>query len=240
VVIRASALLILTVTLPAAAQVTPAIPRKSSGVPSNPSMGKQEFEKGLALYQAGNYAEARPLFEEAYVLSDHRPTTIRAYAQCERMLENDPHAIELFEEYLATTPTPDDTAAIRDTITALEARNKARLARLAKVATPLPTAPPAPPAVPVVASKDDGASMPWGPIAITAGGAATLAGGVILFVMGKSAASNVEGAAIGTPFSTVRDDADRAPALMTAGTIIGAAGLAALGAGIVWWVTSEE
>ena len=40
--------------------------------------GRVEFERAMALFQAGDHAAARPLFEQAYALSGKRPSAARA------------------------------------------------------------------------------------------------------------------------------------------------------------------
>lgn len=97
--------------------------------------GKAEYEKAVKYSKAGEYEAALPLFERAYVLSNKRPSTILALAQCERELKMYDAAIGHFREYLAGKPAPKDAPKIEETIALLEdlrAREKERLARAAE------------------------------------------------------------------------------------------------------------
>lgn len=101
-----------------------------------------------------------------------------------------------------------------------------------------PPPPPAPEAVRVSAEVDRGGPSlaPWLVIGGTA--AVAITGGVLLGV-GKSDASSVENAPQGTAFSDVSGAADRAPVLMTTGTILIGVGVAGAAAG-VWWLLSSD
>ncbi|MCC7381603.1 MAG: tetratricopeptide repeat protein [Deltaproteobacteria bacterium] len=107
---------------------------------------------------------------------------------------------------------------------------------------PIGPAPPPPPPVPeaarVTADVDRGGPSlaPWLVIGGTA--AVAITGGVLLGV-GKSDASSVENAPQGTAFSDVSGAADRAPVLMTTGTILIGVGVAGAAAG-VWWLLSSD
>lgn len=207
--------------------------------------GRAEFERAMALFQAGDHAGARPLFEQAYTLSGRRPSTTRALAQCERALGNLSRAIELFTEYVASTPAPADADAIRVTIGELSAQQAARLAaeeaaRTAALTPPPPSAPaPTPPPAVLVAPPAPEPVVRWGPIVGVGASALLAAGGVTLWAVGRADASAVESAAPGTPFTDVSAAADRAPVLMTTGTVVAAVGAAALGLSVYWLLTDD-
>jgi hypothetical protein len=78
------------------------------------SDGRDEYERATKLFQNRDYESALASFEKAYVLSGHRPSTIRALAQCERALHLYDRAIGHFREYFATVPP--DAASIEATI----------------------------------------------------------------------------------------------------------------------------
>jgi tetratricopeptide (TPR) repeat protein len=80
--------------------------------------GKKEFERAMTYFDAGEYEAALPLFQKAYENSGHRPSTIRALAQCERALKMYDPAITHFREYLATDP--QEAVAIVETVRLLE------------------------------------------------------------------------------------------------------------------------
>lgn len=214
---------------------------KRAPAPSPEAAARESFERALALFNAGDFAAALPLFERAYEQSGHRASTIRALAQCERALGHAGRAIILFREYLATQPRPADAPAIETTIAELDAAEAARLAALAP--PPPPPPPAAEPAAPVVAVAAAPPPPPdgvrWAPIAAVSASALVTGAGVTLFALGKSDAATVEGAAPGTAYADVRDAADRAPALMTAGTVVASVGVVALGAAVYWLLASE-
>lgn len=81
---------------------------------------RAEFELGRAHYLRGAYDEALPHLRRAYVLSNKRPSTIRALAQCERMLGSWDDAIALYREYLSTGPGEAEEAAIERVLAELE------------------------------------------------------------------------------------------------------------------------
>ncbi|MCK6552949.1 tetratricopeptide repeat protein, partial [Myxococcota bacterium] len=84
------------------------------------SEARAEFELGRAHYLRGAYDEALPHLRRAYVLSNKRPSTIRALAQCERMLGSWDDAITLYREYLATRPGEAEEAAVARMLEDLE------------------------------------------------------------------------------------------------------------------------
>ena len=129
---------------------------------------KQAYDKALKYSNAGEYEAALPHFERAYELSNHRPSTIIALAQCERELKLYEKAIAHFKEYLALKPAPKDSDKIRETVALLEELHSEEVARRAKeeelerqrekeqadekevAATPPVAPPPAPPPPPTV------------------------------------------------------------------------------------------
>lgn len=90
----------------------------TSGRADDASEAKEAFLKGKRFFEAEEFEAARTLFERAYELSGHRPSTIFALAQCERSLKNYDRAIALFEEYLATDPP--DAESVRETVKLLK------------------------------------------------------------------------------------------------------------------------
>jgi tetratricopeptide (TPR) repeat protein len=73
--------------------------------------GKAEFEEAKRLFDRGEPERALPLFEEAYRLSNRRPSTILALALCERELELFARALEHLDEYLEAEPSERETYA---------------------------------------------------------------------------------------------------------------------------------
>lgn len=101
---------------------------------------KSSFQKANRFFEAGEYEAALPLYEQAYALSNRRPSTIRALAQCERALKLYERAIAHFREYLETQP--EDAERIIETLELLEEL------REASEATPVPPPPPPPEVAP--------------------------------------------------------------------------------------------
>jgi tetratricopeptide (TPR) repeat protein len=93
---------------------------------------KRAYEKALKYSNAAEYEAALPYFERAYELSNHRPSTIVALAQCERELKLYEKAIAHFQEYLALKPAPKDSDKIAETVALLEELRTEELARKAK------------------------------------------------------------------------------------------------------------
>lgn len=104
----------LGVTIIALAQVV-----LLSGVAQADDMeaAKQAYSTASRFFQAEEYEAALPLFQQAYRLSNQRPATIFALAQCERSLKLYDAAMAHFKEYLATNPP--DAANVKETITLL-------------------------------------------------------------------------------------------------------------------------
>jgi membrane protein implicated in regulation of membrane protease activity len=81
-------------------------------------------------------------------------------------------------------------------------------------------------------AKSSGRSsvLPW---SLVIGGGALTAGGVVLFALGRAAASDVENAKDGATYASIRDAQSRAPVLSNLGIALIGVGLAAAGAGVV-------
>jgi tetratricopeptide (TPR) repeat protein len=163
------------------------------------SNGLAEFERGNEFFEAGEYDLALPYFQKAYELSDHRPSTIRALAQCERAMQLYDEAIAHFQEYLDTSP--DEAAQIEKTLELLEeARRKKKREAAAKPPPPpalqepgaprtseLAVAPPPPPPPPAAVATEmtkepEGSGVGWTILWISLGVAAVVGGGVAIGV----------------------------------------------------------
>jgi len=81
---------------------------------------KAAFLEGQKLFKAEEYALALPLFQKAYKLSNRKPTSILALAQCERMNKMYDKAISRFKEFLATKPKPKLVERVNETLKILE------------------------------------------------------------------------------------------------------------------------
>lgn len=81
---------------------------------------KEAFELGKQLFQHGEYSAALPHFKKAYKLSDGRPSTVLALAQCERALHLYDDALKHYREYLSKAPTKEEAQRIHDTLVDVE------------------------------------------------------------------------------------------------------------------------
>ena len=153
--------------------------------------GRVEFEQARAFFQAEEYKEALPYFQKAYELSNKRPSTVLALAQCERVLRMYEEAILHFEEYLSSLPEGTEAKRIRHTIALLKTQRdrtgsspetdadaEHTVADNPKIRLPAP--PPAPPP-----AEDDGGFWSSPVVWIVAG--VIVAGGVA--AVGVAAAS---------------------------------------------------
>ena len=149
---------------------------------------KAEFERGVALFKAEEYALAYDHLTAAYELSGRRASTILALAQCERMLKKWNDAITHYREYLATGVSAEETVRVNETIGVIEelkSRAEAEQAKKTEAVQPnLPAAPAlATDAAPELVQtqppeeEDSVLSSPWLWIAA---GAAVIGGGVAL------------------------------------------------------------
>ncbi len=215
------------------------------------SNGKVEFEQALRFYDAQEYDAALPYFQKAYELSGRRASAIRALAQCERALKKYDEAIAHFREYLAVKPRPADAASVEETIKLIDelrmkalaekdkekADAEAKQREEARARTELVTQkPPEPQLAPKVETSADRTDelVPW---FVAGGGAVAAIAGGVLFALGRSDVSTVEGAAKGTHFKDVSGANDRAPLLTGTGTALAGVGVAAIALGVYWLVT---
>jgi len=76
---------------------------------AKPNESGDELRAASKLFEAKEYRAALPHFVRAYELSERKPETIFALAQCERALRMDHSAVVHFREYLKTGP--DETRA---------------------------------------------------------------------------------------------------------------------------------
>jgi len=135
----------------------------SAGANADPSgrapmadAARQQFDRGAALYQAGEYAAAIATFEQGQRLDPH-PDFLYALAQAYRKQGDCSRAIALYQAFLATRPPTTEAA-----------RARANLERCPLAPTPTPTPPSAalsiapsavPPAAPAATGEDGG--TPW-------------------------------------------------------------------------------
>ena len=113
------------------------------GQPSDVARAKAAYTRASRLFKAKRFRRALPLFQDAYVYSNHRPSTVLGLAQCERQLRLYDDALEHYREYLEVepNPAPAEEAYVRKSIEFLEAIIAARAEVRAVPALPVPPAP---------------------------------------------------------------------------------------------------
>jgi tetratricopeptide (TPR) repeat protein len=143
--------------------------------------GRAEFESAARRFKAQDYKGALEDFEKAYRLSNHRASSIRGLAQCERALELYDRAISHFKEYLETNPA--DGPSIKETIKLLELEKEKAEAAAQKAAPPPPPTPLAEPnpvvaTTPAPAAQEEGSMLSSPVFWIVAGAVVVVGGGI--------------------------------------------------------------
>ena len=116
-------LIILCVMAPL--NVKDALAKKSSKAKIKKKSGDQDQAKkayleAQRLFKAEEYELALPLFEKAYRLSNAKPTSILALAQCLRMNKLYARSIARFTEYLQTDEGKKNAVRVSETLKILE------------------------------------------------------------------------------------------------------------------------
>jgi tetratricopeptide (TPR) repeat protein len=145
--------------------------------------GRQAFEQASTYFDLGEYDAALPYYLKAYEQSGHRPSTIRALAQCERALKMYDEAILHFQEYLSTGP--EEAPQIEETIKLLKQLQAEKRA----MAKPQPEPDPNPALTPAAEENlsqgtgEEDSSIIESPVLwVIVGAVAVVAGGVALGV----------------------------------------------------------
>lgn len=94
--------------------------RVAAASPAEDTRGKNEYDRALKYYAAEEHEAALPLFQRAYELSNHRPSTVLGLAQCERALKMYDRALEHYREFLRINPKSSDVASVKETIAMIE------------------------------------------------------------------------------------------------------------------------
>ena len=244
---------------PTAAQETPA---PVASAPAAPAAGEQvtRDEAGAeaearALYAAaqaafheGRFENSLQYFQRAYELT-RRPALLYNLGVTYDRMRRDEEALAAFEQYLREEPDAENVREVEGRVAVLRqalARTTDTQATSAETTpveattrvepTPVETAPidRTPPIV--TAPSNDPGPGPW--IVVGVGGAAVVAGAVLLAVAAADVAA-VEGASPGTHWSEVRGAYDRSEAESIAGGVLLGVGAAAAIAGVVWAVAGS-
>lgn len=216
---------------------------------------KAHLDRGLELYAQKDYAAAIAELEKGYAI-DPKPELLYARAQAERLGGLCERAIEHYEAFLATKPEPEREAAARANL----AKCKDELGAQAPAPGPVPApAPrPAPAPAPVVAPAPALAPAappkvpprvepsPWytdvfGDVLLGTGIVAAGVGGFfVLSSYGNQAAAEDAGTAPGSDdYSQHQSRIERAERQRTTGVIVGAGGLALIGAAVLRYTLRE-
>ena len=107
--------------------------------------GKDQYLQAVQLFEAEEFEAALPLFEQAYELSNKRPSTILGLAQCERALKMYGRALTHFNEFLATKPDEEQRLRVEETVRLTRVLFEQRKQSKTKVSTDVPKPPPPPP-----------------------------------------------------------------------------------------------
>jgi tetratricopeptide (TPR) repeat protein len=222
----------------ALAQSTPSTGTPSTGTPSTgtPSTGtssetrtagrdaeaRQLFDAGTVAYSEGRYENALEYMQRAYELSG-RPALLYNVATTLERLRRDDEALAAYERYLAEEPAADNRQDV-----------EARIAILRRVVSERGDSGGGAGSDSGGAGSDSGGSIDAGPwVLVGAGGAAAIAGGILLGLAAADVAS-VEGAPAGSYWSRVSDAYGRSEAESIAGAVLLGVGGAAAAAGVVW------
>ena len=218
----------------------------ASGQDSPEPPSKQSFDKGVQLYQDGDFAAAAAAFENSYI-SDSRPDTLFAWAQAARKSGDCKTAVKLFDSLLATGVAADNKeAVIASRQMCIEAMGNLETATGTSVEsqrnpTPAPsqdttTAIDQPAGPEAIHQRTDGIT-PWykDPVgaSLLAGGTAGLAVGATFFVLASSADSAKDAADNHADFVDNRDKAESRGRIATLSTGLG---VALIGGGVIWYL----
>jgi len=169
------------------------------------------FLAGRAAFDAGRFEEALTHFERAYDLSQ-RPGLLFNIGHTAERLRRDDRAIEAFTAYLEAVPNADNRTAIEARLRLLEEARETHAEPDAEAEAEAETGPAEP------SEPDSGSSAArW---ALGVSGGAVAVGGVVALVLAASAASTVDDAQDGTPWTELEGDYDRARRARRAGAIL--------------------
>lgn len=203
---------------------------------------RQHFVSGRAYFERAQYEQALREFEEAYRLSG-RATLLINISRAQEAAGRPEQAVSALERWMEVAE-PDDP---------LRGEIDSRLRRLRAAAEQLRAQQAEADAAGETESSDGGqaqaavdaeATVKGGPSgtvwALMGGGAAVLAGGVVLVVLGRGDIGDVEDPDPGTTWPDVADKETRGPRLVGAGIAAASLGLVAAAAGLTWWLIGDE
>jgi tetratricopeptide (TPR) repeat protein len=205
---------------------------------------KAHIAAGTKLYNVQQYDKAAEEYQQAYLL-DPRPEYLYASAQAQRLGGDCTKAMRSYQAYLRANPPETERAKAEKNIERCEEDLKSKAAGEAQPPPeelpPLPPAPPppmelmpqesVPPPPPPAPSK----SYVVGHL-LVGGGVALGAVGTYFFLHGRSTINDINAAATYDDFAARRGGLDSAKTQQTLGVLGIAAGGAAIGGGIIYYV----
>jgi hypothetical protein len=180
-----------------------------AGEPAMKPEARAHLERGLAAYGDKDWTTAIREFREGYAI-DPRPDFLFAWAQASRLSGDCARAIELYDQFVATGPAPEQ----RDAATKMSERCRESVAAEKPAEPPAPAAPAAPaaPTTPPPAAASDAASERawwkdgWG-AGFTAAGLVGLGVGVGFYVAAGSSDDAATHADSYDAFERLKDEA---------------------------------
>jgi tetratricopeptide (TPR) repeat protein len=223
--------------------------------PAHADEAKKLFAKASKLYKKGDYAAAARAFEKLHALDKSVPVLF-AWAQSERLSGNCPRAIDLYDKLIELDLTP----ANRDAVEKNKAECEKSIGSASQTPPPAPEPTPSPPdpdppapdsaptttkpvptteaptPAPTPVDTPRTGSRPWytDPIGLSAldAGAVGIGLGVYFYSSGQSINNDAEATDSYVEYLELKDKAQSRGRL---GVITGGAGLALVGAGIVYY-----
>jgi tetratricopeptide (TPR) repeat protein len=95
-------------------------PAPAEPTPEQREAAREAYARGQALFAAGNYAQAKAAFEQAYAAVPN-PVVLVSSAECDVRLGNLEGAHSVLQQYLALRPDAPDRADVQQKIADLEA-----------------------------------------------------------------------------------------------------------------------
>jgi hypothetical protein len=187
---------------------------------------RARYDRGLALYQAKDYAGAIKAFDEGFTLEPRREFLF-AGAQARRLAGDCRGAVPLYQRFLEMTPPPVQASATHIAL----ARCAQQMAAEKPAPAPLPVAPaPAPPPPPWTRDRGGAALLGAGVVGLVAGGA---------FLAASFAALPGADASTHADYSAARTTAETRHAIAVF-AFAGAGALIAAGVARYAWVRHER
>jgi tetratricopeptide (TPR) repeat protein len=206
---------------------------------------RAHFQRGRTAYDEGRFEDAVRAFRRAYVLSP-RYQLLYNIGQAELQAGHDDRALQAFEAFLRQAP-PDasERSEVQERATVLRGLGvvpselgEATTQPTLEPSTPPPTSTVAPattdpsPAQPA----SGGDATPWIVVGV---GVAVLVGGAIMMGVAAAETQRVTDAPVGSRWVELQGTIDTTNVVWGVGIGAAALGLAAVGAGVVWGITSS-